>query len=206
MFKKLLYKTFFIMMAAGVSLAAPKPALLQSPDDWTLKLTFEHPKRVEGRVPGKKEPGFFWYTILTITNNSKDDVPFYPQCELMTDTFQILPEGRAATKQIYQRIKKRHHSGYPFLETLDQAGNRILQGENNTRDVALVWPDFDTRASEIKIFISGLSSEIAVVTHPLTAEKVYLRKTLELSYQLRGDPAIRSSLHTKYKGKRWVMR
>jgi len=206
MMKELVYRTFFILLAAGVSLAAPEPAVVQSRDDWTVEVTFEHPRSIEGRVPGQEGPSFLWYTILTLTNRSREDVAFYPQCELMTDTFQIVPEGRDATEEVYNRIKKRHHSRYPFLETLDEAGNRILQGQNNARDVVLVWPDFDSKASDIKIFISGLSSEIAVVAHPLSAEKLYLRKTLELSYQLRGDPALRSSLHADYKHKRWVMR
>ena len=37
-------------------------------------------------------------------------------------------------------------------------------------------------------------------------EKVYLRKTLELSYSLRGDPALRPHVEMTYKGKNWVMR
>ena len=36
--------------------------------------------------------------------------------------------------------------------------------------------------------------------------KVYLRKTLELSYAISGDAALRSYAKLTYKGSRWVMR
>jgi hypothetical protein len=36
--------------------------------------------------------------------------------------------------------------------------------------------------------------------------QVYLRKTLELNYSLRSDPAVRSDSDIVYKGKRWIMR
>ena len=35
---------------------------------------------------------------------------------------------------------------------------------------------------------------------------VYLRKTLEVDYALRGDPTLRSSVEVVYKGQNWVMR
>ena len=30
---------------------------------------------------------------MTVANNTKSDSDFFPQCELMTDTFQIIPAG-----------------------------------------------------------------------------------------------------------------
>ncbi len=101
---------------------------------------------------------------------------------------------------------------YPFLESLEKAGNKILQGEDNTKDIAIIWPDFDAQAQNIKVFITGLSNETAAIDHPIakdktgTPAKVFLRKTLELSYKLRGDTALRSDVKVTYKGKRWIMR
>ncbi|MHC4361609.1 MAG: hypothetical protein ACYSTZ_02185, partial [Planctomycetota bacterium] len=69
------------------------------------------------------------------------------------------------------------------------------------------WPDFDARAKGMKIFVSGLSNETVATDHPIAKDKkVYLRKTLELSYDLRGDPALRSDAKLVYQNKRWVMR
>ena len=62
------------------------------------------------------------------------------------------------------------------------------------------------------MFVTGLSNETAVINHPIDKDdfggpaKVFLRKTLELDFRLRGDPAFRSDAQMIYKTKRWVMR
>jgi hypothetical protein len=130
----------------------------------------------------------------------------------MTDTFRIIPTGKGTTPAVFGHIKKRHQSRYPFLEPLEGVGNKILQGEDNARDVAIIWPDFDLQAKSIKVFITGLSNETVAVDHPVAKDetgkplKVFLRKTLELSYDLRGDPSLRADSDLAYQGKRWIMR
>lgn len=211
--KSLVYGTFTIwIIVACVCLAAPEPAIVQAPGLWTLDVTFEHPQQMVLQSGAEGEPRRFWYTIITLTNKTNDDVDFYPKCELMTDTFQIIPSGRNVSPVVFKQIKRRHHSKYPFLEPLEKAGNRILQGEDNAKDIAIIWPDFDVQAKNIKIFIAGMSNETVAVDHPVKrnqtgeAVKIYLRKTLELTYSLRGDPALRSDVGIAYKDKGWIMR
>ncbi len=197
---------------ACVCLAAPEPAIVPGPRDWTVDVTFEHPQQITLQLGSHNRPRRFWYTIVTLTNNAKRDVDFYPRCELMTDTFQIIPAGKGASPEVFDRIKRRHQSKYPFLEPLEKVGNKILQGRDNARDIAIIWPDFDVRAKNMKIFMTGLSNETAVIDHPVAKDKtgkplkVYLRKTLELNYTLRGDTRFRSHIKLNYKDKRWVMR
>lgn len=194
----------------SVSTAQPTPAIVQGPDQWTVDVTFEHPQQIMLQRTGK--PEVFWYTILSVTNNTAQDVHFFPKCELMTDTFQILPAGRNVPPAVFQLIKRRHKHKYPLLERLERTSSRILQGEEHAKDLALIWPDFDAQATAIQIFIAGLSNETAVIEHPTEkdqagqAVKVYLRKTLELAYKLKGDPALRPYLKVTYKDKDWVMR
>jgi hypothetical protein len=147
-----------------------------------------------------------------VTNRTGQDVEFYPQCELMTDTFQVVPAGKGVPPMVFDRIKQRHATVYPFLEPLERVENRILQGAENAKDIAVIWSDFDVKASGFTMFISGLSNETAAVRHPTARDDlglpvfVYLRKTLALEYKLRGDPALRSSLEVAYQDKNWVMR
>jgi hypothetical protein len=150
--------------------------------------------------------------IVTLTNKTKHDIDFYPKCELMTDTYELTPAGKDTPAAVFEQIKKRHQRKFPFLESLENADSRILQGEDNTRDIAIIWPDFDAKAKNIKVFIAGLSNETVAVDHPTEKDqagkpvKIYLRKTLELSYKLGGDPAFRSKAKLAYEDKRWVMR
>lgn len=202
----------FLAVITCESLAIPEPAAVQGPGLWTLSTEFEHPQRIILQRASDSRTMRFWYTIITLTNNTNDDVGFYPNCDLMTDTFQIIPAGKSVTQEVFKQIKQRHQRKYPFLELLGTADNKILQGEDNARDIAVIWPDFDEKAGNIKIFITGLSNETTVVEHPILKDqnnqpvKVFLRKTLELSYKIKGDPAAVTNVSLSYQGKRWIMR
>ena len=211
--KSFFYGTLGVfVLAACLCYAGPEPAIIQAQHEWTTEVRFEPLQQIQlGRKTGKKSASF-WYVILTVTNTENHDVDFFPKCELMTDTFEIISAETDVPSMVFEQIKKRHKRKYPFLEPLEKVGNRILQGEDNTRDIAIVWPDFDTKAKNIKIFITGLSNETAVIEHPAAKDeignpvKVFLRKTLELSCSLSGDPAFRSETKLTQKDKRWIMR
>jgi hypothetical protein len=211
--RSLVYVTSALgVVLACVCLAAPEPAIVPGPGQWTIDMVFTHPQQIVLQSSVENQSRRFWYTIITLTNNTDSDVEFYPKCDLMTDTFRIIPTGKGTTPAVFGHIKKRHQSRYPFLEPLEGVGNKILQGEDNARDVAIIWPDFDLQAKSIKVFITGLSNETVAVDHPVAKDetgkplKVFLRKTLELSYDLRGDPSLRADSDLAYQGKRWIMR
>jgi hypothetical protein len=209
--KRLVYGTILTAILVGLCMAAPKPAILQKPGLWTVEVQFEHPQQIV--VPwGASGQSRFWYMILAVTNRTGRDIEFYPKCDLMTDTFQVLPAGQGVPPIVFQQIKQRHGGVYQFLEPLERVESRILQGEDNAKDIVIAWQDFDPKAASFKIFVSGLSNETAIVQHPVAVDQagqpvqVFLRKTLELSYTLHGDPAIRPSVETVYSGQQWIMR
>jgi hypothetical protein len=210
--KRLVYGTILTAVLVGLCMAAPKPAILQKPGQWTMEVKFVHPQQIV--VPwGANGQSRFWYMILTVTNRTGRDVEFYPKCDLMTDTFQVLPAGQGVPPIVFQYIQQRHGGTYQFLEPLERVESRLLQGEDNAKDIVIAWQDFDPQAAGFKVFVSGLSNETAVVRHPVALDpdsgqpaKVFLRKTLELNYSLQGDPTIRPSVQTVYTGQDWVMR
>jgi len=207
--KRLLYIFLAILAVTPLSIAAPEPAVVAKPGDWTLETRFEHPQQI---VLKGTQPQRYWYMILTLTNTTDRDVDFYPKCDLMTDTLQIVPTIKGTSAVLFEKLKNRHQSKYPFLQLIENAPDKLLQGEDNTIDILIIWPDFDPEAKAIDIFISGLSNETTVVDHPVDKDpegnpvKIYLRKTLQLSYSLAGDPAFRSDQKLTFESKRWVMR
>jgi hypothetical protein len=201
----------FLAVTANLCLAAPEPAIVQRPGLWTVEVKFTQPEQIV--LPqGANGPARYWYMILTVTNRTGQDVDFYPRSELMTDTFQIVPAGVGIPPIVFEMIKQRHRDRYPFLEPMTAVENRILQGEDNAKDIAVIWPDFDLRATAFKVFITGLSNETAAIDHPVAVNsdgqpvQVFLRKTLELDYAFRGDPTMRNLAQVVYKDKSWVMR
>ncbi len=209
--RHLVYGTLLAAVLVSLALAAPKPAIVQRPGQWTLEVRYEHPQQIV--LPGGPNgESRFWYMILTVTNRTGQDVEFYPKCDLVTDTFQVVPAGRGVPPLVFEQIRQRHQSVYPFLESVQTVTSRLLEGEDNAKEIAVVWQDFDPQATGFQVFISGLSNETAVVNHPVAVDNsgqpmpVYLRKTLELAYGFRGDPALRSSVEVVYKDLDWVMR
>lgn len=210
--KTFVYGTLVVLISGICCWAAPEPAVVQTGDDWTVDVSFERLQPIVVKSAGQEKEKVFWYTILTVTNKTGRDVGFYPKCDLVTDTLQVVEAGKKVEAEVFAQIKKRHEGGYKFLELLEKTSHKILQGTDHTKDIAIIWPDFDGRAKNVKLFIAGLSNETAVINHP-TAKgtdgkpvKVYLRKTLQLSYDIAGDPAFRSEAKVTFKGKNWVMR
>ena len=211
--KNLIYGTFVILgVMVCICPAAPEPAIVPGPDNWTMDIRFEHPQQILFQTGSAKKPSRFWYVILTLTNRTNKDVDFYPKCDLMTDTFQVIEAGKGLRAKVFEQIRVRHKGRYPFLESLELVNNKILAGQDNTRDIVIVWPEFEHKAKNVKLFIAGLSNETVVIDHPAATDengepvKVYLRKTLELSYAIAGDPELRDQQGLTFKGKGWVMR
>ena len=211
--KKYIYLFLVILIVSeGFSLAAPAPAIVQSNQQWTVEIKYEHPQQIMVRFDGQRHPVRFWYVIMTLINETGDDVNFYPKCELMTDTFQVLPAGIKVPSSVFAQIKRRHQKQYPFLESIDKTSSKVLQGQDNIKDIAIIWSDFAPKAKNVSFFIAGLSNETVELTHPTAkdedgnAKKIFLRKTLELDYKLGGDPLFRSDAILKFKEQCWVMR
>ncbi len=197
---------------ASVCIAAPEPAIVPLAGQWTVNAAFTHPQQILMRSNPQAKAQRYWYIILTVTNKNGEDLEFFPKCDLMTDTFHILPAGKGVSPMVFDLIRQRHLTNYPFLEPLDKTSSKLLQGEDNEKDLAVIWPDFDSQAKNIKIFITGLSNEAAAIKHPVKTDDnglpvlVFLRKTLELGYSVKGDPMLRADADLTYSSKRWIMR
>jgi hypothetical protein len=201
-----------LVLGNSVFAAAPEPKKAKVPNIWTLDVSFEHPQQIMVRIPGEPEPLRYWYMIISLTNKTGQDVTFFPNIQLTTDTLKTIPASLHARGAVFEKIRLRHQGKYPFLEALEFTDCKILQGQDNTKDLAVIFPDFDPNAKSVKIFIGGLSNETAVVTNPSVTDAngapktVVLAKTLELDYAIPGDKSLRDQQALQFTGKSWVMR
>jgi hypothetical protein len=207
------YLLFAVVLAAtSLGFAAPEPTRAKLPNIWTLDVTFENPQQICVQLAGNAHPSRFWYMILTLTNQTGRDVPFYPDVWLVTDTFQSVQASTKAREKVFVQIDAIWSGSYPFLEPFEFVGDKILQGSDNAKDLCVIFPDFDPEAKQVSIFIGGLSNETAITYNPAVKDengnpvKVVLQKTLELQYAIPGDPSFRDSQKLDFIGKRWVMR
>jgi len=209
--------TALLILAVGVTTAAamafPEPAIVQKGSQWTLTVRYEEPQQITLRLPGQSAPERFWYIIISLTNESNEqEVPFFPACELVTDNFEIISAGVGVPKGAFEAIKLKHQGSYPFLESLDFEDNRFYRGKDSTRDVVIIWKDFNLKAKEVNLFIGGLSNETAMILHPAKTDEqgnpqnIFLQKTLQLRYLVGADARLRDLATLKFQEKNWVMR
>ena len=198
--------SLFILIS-GLAFAAPRPSLAPSSDIWTLDVVYTQPQPYAVKNSDNQVERY-WYIILSLTNNTGRDVPFYPKFELMTDTWCITPSDTGVVKGIYDSLKLMNEGSFPFMVTMDEVENKILQGGDNSVDLLVVWKDFDPAAKGVKMFFAGLSNETSVVEAQSGDKtvKYYLQKTLELDYSIPGDSKQRGMQQLVFESQLWVMR
>lgn len=211
----LIAMTMALLMACPARLAAaPKPSLIRLPGTWQLDIEFHNdPMPIEVALPGETEPRTYWYLLYTVTNNTGQDIGFYPQFDLFTDTFQLVHAGVKVRQPVFQAIRDLYRTTLPLLEPESMVTGTLLQGEDNARTSAAIFHAFDPCATQVRVFVAGLTNETVKVDHPSRVDpdtkqpkEVLLRKTLMLQYQLSGDryePANRAML---YQRRKWIMR
>ncbi len=205
--RSILFTMGVLSILATSAFSAPEPAIIQDAGQWTADIKFEPLRQLVYQPTETAKPRRFWYSIVTIENRTGEDIGFFPKCDLMTDTFQILPAGRRVPKDVFSQIRQRHMRKYPLLQYLPKVKSQILQCEYNAIDVAIVWSYIKPEAKEVKLYIAGLSNETTAVNLPNGKNPVvFLRKTLELKFQLKGESVWRADSDIQFRSKRWVMR
>ncbi len=185
-----------------------KPAMIQSYDQWQLDIDIlGPPKQITVQLPGDKEPKRFWYLMYKITNNTGEDVDYYPQISLYTNTFKFYNSEVNERRPVFQAIQKLYTKTVPLLESQTQLTGKILQGPDNARDGVAIFGDFDSIATGVSVFFAGLSNETVVVDNPLkSGNNLLLQKTLMLEYRIPGDKFNQGKKVMLNNRRRWIMR
>ncbi|MHC4696588.1 MAG: hypothetical protein ACYTFA_07600 [Planctomycetota bacterium] len=183
---------------------------------WELDLRFHDPQRITLQLPGDSHYTTLWYMLYEVTNNTGQEVEFYPSFRLVTDTLKVVEGGENISPSVYDAIARRHEQEYPFFAPPWKITGPVLQGPQNARASAVVFRMFDEEASGFTVFVGGLSGEITRVANPSIGpgsaasgggEPYYvLRRTLAVRYDLPGDPRTRVLAAPIRRSREWVMR
>lgn len=197
-----------------VAWAAPKAE--SGTKSWVLDIKFHDPQRITLTLPGDKHETTSWYVLFEVTNNTGQDVEFYPSFRLVTDTLQVVEGGSNISPSVYEAIIARHKNDHPFLAPPPKITGPLLQGEDNARTSLAVFRMFDKEANGFTIYIGGLSGEIVRVNNPgfdvneeesaVNPRFFILRRTLAIAYELPGDPDTRIMAKPVRRSREWVMR
>lgn len=200
--------------ALGAAVAGPRAGLVAS--TWQLGFDFHDPQRIAVRLPGDDHATTFWYVLYRVTNHTGKDVEFYPSFRVVTDTLEVVEGGAGISPSVYDAIAARHKKEFPFFDAPAKVSGPLMQGTVNSRTSAAVFRTFDTNAAGFKLYVSGLSGDIERVTNPVfdphrdeskdNPRFFLLKRTLEVEYDLPGDPQTRMYAKPIRRNRRWVMR
>jgi hypothetical protein len=201
---------FIISLITSLSFARDFPKPSPYPITWELKFEHDKPKRIFVQSPGDAKPRAYWYLSYTVTNNTDKEQLFLPVFELLTRDGRVIRSDVNVPQRVFDRIKQ--VEGKRFMEPFTSVGGEIRLGEDEARDGVAIWPEPDPRMGTFNLFVQGLSGETATLKDEKGVEMkndkgrpIILRKTLELTYQVRGDE-LAPDADLIDKGSEWVMR
>jgi hypothetical protein len=203
-----------LLVGAATTWAAPEASKIAR--RWQLDIDFHDLQRISVTLPGDKSPTAFWYVLYTVTNNTGEDIDFYPTFDLVTSTLQVIPAGEAVSPSVYDVLKERYSRLHPFFRDPIRVHGMLLQGEDNARTSVAVFKDFDSKADSLTVYIAGLSGEHAKAANPVFDPQkpesdenprfFPLRKTLAISYDVPGDEVSRAASTPIRRLREWIMR
>ena len=198
----------------ALSGAQRRATLAPPPGTWQIDFELHgNPQQINLTLPGEAAGRPYWYLLYTVTNHTGQDVNFYPRFEIFTDTFKLYQANINVRQPVFEAIRRRYATTIPLLEPQSQVMGRLLVGEDNARDSVVVFDDFDPNSNAIKLFVSGLSSEVARIKSPYMIDsetnqpkETLLRRSLMLEYQVPGDPLNPEMRVMLFQRRSWVLR
>lgn len=181
----------------------PEPSV--SSRAWRFDFSYDTPKPIHVKQSNGTSR-WYWYMTYKVTNNSGTERIFVPDITVVTDTGETITAGKDVPVGVYTAIKD--STGNRLLESPILVVGRLLQGEDNSRESVAIWPANENGkdVDQFKIFVAGISGELAVTQNPKTSEDVVLRRTLMLTFDLPGTNVPLQKQPVVPKGKEWVMR
>lgn len=193
-----LIAALMVLALTAAAMAYPKPSRV--PIRW--ELTFQPgPLRLfVDRTDGRA----YWYFTYKVTNLTGQDRFWAPRVTLFADTGEITDGGEGVPPSVETSLIEL--LGNPFLQRQNQVIGKIFVGHDHAIEGLVVWPAHDLQATELSLFVSGISGETAEVVNPITGQRVVLQKTLQRNYVVPGDPLARGSTPVEMTSEDWVMR
>lgn len=146
----------------------------------------------------------YWCLTYTVTNLTGTDRQWMPKVEMLDDQGRIHSAGRAVPPSITKAVKEL--LGNPLLEDQFQVIGPLRHGRDNAKDGLLIWSAEPCDATELTVFVRGLSGETETVQDPVTKAPVVLYKTARLEYRVPGDVKHKPMAQIAVESRDWVFR
>jgi len=169
-------------------------------------------------TPDSAVPQAYWYMTYRVTNHTDREQNFLPQFDLLADNGEVSRSDVNIPRRVFDIIKAREHNKY--LEPITKAMGVLRIGDAEANDSVAIWPEPQPRMGHFAIFVTGLSGEaitlkstdgklIKVANADELKDKtglIFLRKTLQLNFFIRGDEVYPGEDEVNKDNEVWIMR
>ncbi len=146
----------------------------------------------------------YWYFTYKAVNRTGQDRWWAPKMELLDDHGRLQRSGKDIPVIVVKRIQAL--IGNPLIEDQYQVLGEIHQGESNAKEGFVVWKGAPLDATELHIFVRGISSEFKRVPDPKGGAEVILHKTMKRDYRVPGEPQAHASTPLVCEQSQWILR
>ena len=190
-----------LLCSAVLVNAFPKPSLVAKA--WQLDFEPGKPRPVSIRdVNGQIQ--WYWYLTYEVQNNTAQERLFIPEISVATDEGDLVRTGKNVPAEVFEAIQQLERN--PLLLSPIEIVGKLLLGADFAKEGVAIWPAFDHPVDQMDVFVAGLSGETEPVEHPLTKERVVMRKVLMLTFATPGSRTHPQRQAVLPRGEEWIMR
>jgi hypothetical protein len=160
--------------------AAPRRPTVRRDDTWSLDYE-AGPMRLYRDATTKQA---FWYATFTVTNRSGQDRYISPKWEIADEEGRVSAEGRDVPGDVQRAIQRLLND--PELQESHGVMGAIGQGPGGARSGFVVFPA-GPEARRFSLYVAGLSNGEDSIKNVKTGERVTVRRTYRIDYQVPGD-------------------
>ncbi len=147
----------------------------------------------------------YWYFTYKVVNRTGQDRWWAPKMELLEDHGGLRRSGKDVSPITVKRIEAL--IGNKLIEDQFQIIGEIRQGESNAKEGFVVWSSDALLATELHLFIRGMSSEFKKMPNPAEGgAEITMHKTMKRDYRVSGDPQARGSTPLDCEQTEWILR
>ncbi|MSR44105.1 MAG: hypothetical protein EXS15_01940 [Phycisphaerales bacterium] len=182
-----------------------QPALTLPPEPATGKWQLDfYPGELRLYIDPQTGKGF-WYFTYKVVNRTGLDRWWGPRFEMMDDQGRLRRSGKDISMVTLNRIEAL--IGNKLVEDQYEVQGEIHQGEEHAKESFVVWNAEPLDATQLHLFVRGMSSELKRVPNPSGGgEPILMYKSMKLDFRVVGDPVAFGSKPVPCEQTQWVLR
>ena len=115
--------TYGLFLSIALLLPAP-PRPNTVPRSWNLRFDYDDIQRITVDLPNGGPKTTYWYLIYTVTNDSGQEVAFYPAFEVLTNHGRRIKSQLGVRPAAFVAIKNRHARSHPITPCVIRSVNK----------------------------------------------------------------------------------